>query len=226
MDMRTPREIIRVIEAERERRDFERSKVEHPDFAYDQWLFTDGPFVGELCLVLLVAIRHQLERELVHLAARMTPDGSEIDGREFKQGVASERESLRGKNGWPKLIDKLQLKDVPEWNSSMRILQLLANSYKHNPWGEPDEKLLGHLRLDKGVNYAPLPASLALLDALVESLGLQDGTDHCDLAREMLARVDRFLADVKERNTKVAEGPKLSPVRWGPVSMNPKDFAH
>ena len=73
---------------------------EDPDYAYDQWLFTDEPFVNELCLVLLVVIRHQLERELLGLLARVIVDAKEIDGGIIGSGcVLSGSSSGRGKAG-------------------------------------------------------------------------------------------------------------------------------
>jgi hypothetical protein len=55
------------------------------EVAYDHWTFEDGPFVAELCLMLLVALHHQVERELLRLAARVTDDGREIAPRESPQ---------------------------------------------------------------------------------------------------------------------------------------------
>lgn len=40
------------------------------DAAYDEWLFSDRPFVNDLCVLYLVAIRHEVERRLIDLAVR------------------------------------------------------------------------------------------------------------------------------------------------------------
>jgi hypothetical protein len=74
MEMRILKDIIAVIRAEQQRRESLLTD-EEPNFAYDQWLFTDAPFVAELCLMLLVTLRHQVERELARLAARAVGDG-------------------------------------------------------------------------------------------------------------------------------------------------------
>jgi hypothetical protein len=61
------KEVIAVIRAEQQRR-ASLLTDEDPNFAYDHWLFKDEPFVNELCLMLLVTLRHHVERELVRLA--------------------------------------------------------------------------------------------------------------------------------------------------------------
>ncbi len=43
---------------------------------------------------------------------------------------------------------------------------------------------------------------------------LQDSADYCDIADELLARVDRFLEEVQAQHSVT-----LSPVKWGPVSI-------
>ncbi len=74
MDTRLAKNIVKLIRGERQRR---ASLLEdmHPEAADDRWLFTDLPFVAELCLMLLVAMRHQVERELISLAARAADNG-------------------------------------------------------------------------------------------------------------------------------------------------------
>ncbi len=212
MDMTVGKDMIQVIRDERNAR-LKRLPTENPDVAYDQWFFTDEPFINELCLDLLVAFRHHIERELVWMAARVTSDGRELAGKGYRKRVRDERELLRKSNGWKKLIAKLKLATVTEWNSSMNTLRLLANSYKHNPSSAPDRDLQKHLGLDLDGNYADLPESQALKKGLSTSLGLQEGADYCDIADELLARVDRFLKEVQ------AQPVTRSPVKWGPVPI-------
>jgi hypothetical protein len=59
--------------------------------AYDQWLFTDEPFVNEMCLMVLVALRHQVERRLVFIAARVDTGQLSISRKQYQQNVISER---------------------------------------------------------------------------------------------------------------------------------------
>jgi len=56
------KQMIDVIRVEEQRRAEPRADM-HPEVTYDQRVFTDAPFVNELCLMLLVALRHQVERE-------------------------------------------------------------------------------------------------------------------------------------------------------------------
>ena len=99
------RHMIAVIKAEEQRR---RALLEDedPNFAYDQWLFTDAPFVNELYLILLVSLRHQVERELVGLAARAADDGKEISGQQYQKRV---RELRIGKRwDWQEINNRLK----------------------------------------------------------------------------------------------------------------------
>jgi hypothetical protein len=102
--------VIRV-ERERIRRDLEiLAGEDHPyaaDVAADDWDFHERPFINELCLLLLVSIRHEVERELVRIAARVG-NGT----------VEAWRCTLRRKGGWEQLTNELQLKEFArmEWS--------------------------------------------------------------------------------------------------------------
>jgi hypothetical protein len=210
------KDLIAVLRTERDRR-ITSLEDEHADYAADRWLFTDEPFLNELGLVLLVAIRHQLERELIRLAARVTDDRHEMSGDEYCQRVEDERERLRS-DGWKFLIAKLRLRAFPEWNTSLKTLQLLANDYKHNSSHGPSKELLEHLGLNPiisrspTVRYAPLPESRQFREALALSLNLDSAADYSAIADEFLSRAERLLADVEQQLG-------LSPVKWGPVSL-------
>jgi hypothetical protein len=115
MNTAVVKDLIAVIRTERDRR-ITTLEDEHPDYPADRWLFTDEPFLNELGLVLLVAIRHQLERELIRLAARVTDDRHEMSGDEYRQRIEDERERLRT-DGWKFLIARLRLQAFPEWTS-------------------------------------------------------------------------------------------------------------
>jgi hypothetical protein len=208
MNTSVAKEMIRVIRAERESR-LARLPTEDPDFAYDEWLSTDEPFINDLCLTLLVALWHQVERELVHLAARVTSDGRELSLEQYWQRINKERQQL-DKHGWEKTITvKLKLNNIDEWSRSMTTLRLLANSYKHHPSTKPKDLLLQHLApiTRPNLDYDSLPESQGFKAELAASLDLRDGANYCDIADELLARVDRFLAEVPKQSM-------LSPVKW------------
>ena len=205
------RHMIAVIKAEEQRR---RALLEDkdPNFAYDQWLFTDAPFVNELYLILLVSLRHQVERELVGLAARAADDGKEISGQQYQKRV---RELRIGKRwDWQEINNRLKPESC-EGYPSMEALRLLANSYKHDPSMEPNDDLLKLLKLETGVNYAPLPESNSLQEGLAEFIGLGKDTGYCDITARFVDIATDFLDKVRDQYG-------VSRVRWG---LNPKEFA-
>src|SRR5712691_11701981 len=211
MDTKAAKDVIQVIRKERKRR--LRRLPDDPDAADYVWRYTDEPFVNDLCLMLLVAIHHQVERELVGLAARMTGDGQPLSLAEYQRQVQIERDQWRTWKTRRKTITKLKLESRAEW-TSMETLRLLANSNKHAV-RRPHDDLLGHLKLDLKRNYAPLAESDGVRERLATSLDLDNGADYCAIAEELLERADRFLTAVKKQ-------PGLSKVR-GAVSLRSKD---
>jgi hypothetical protein len=214
MDARILKDIIGVIKAEQRRR-ASLLTDEEPNVADDQWLFTDMPFVNELCLMLLVTLRHQVERELVRLAASAADDGKEINGWQYREKVRELREQMRNRKGWETIGSKLKLKSCAEY-ASMEALRLLANSYKHNPFLEPDESLLKWLKLKTGVDYAQLPESHSLQEGLAVLVGLGKDATYCDTAERFVDKASAFLADARKLTN-------VSRVKREPMSLT--DFA-
>jgi DNA-binding transcriptional ArsR family regulator len=87
-DFKIAREIIGVIRAERQGRS-DRLKNEDQDFAYLHWLFTDEPFINEMCLMVLVAVRHQVEGGLISFAARANV-GPEVTREQHEKYLANQ----------------------------------------------------------------------------------------------------------------------------------------
>jgi hypothetical protein len=199
MDAKLAASAVEVIRKERDAR-LSRLSNEDPDYAYDSWLFFEGPFIGDLCLTVLVAVHHQVERELLHLAARVADDGRDLSGDEFDKRVEEERGQLKDRSGRKKLVAKLKLETLDDWHS-LETLRFLSNSYKHNPSQMPDEDLLRHLGLKFGVPYAPLSESEALRAALGASLGLSEAADFCDIADELISRAARCITDAPDYRT-------------------------
>lgn len=167
-----------------------------PDIAYDQWLFTDGPFVNELCLLILVGLRHRLERVLVNFAARAADNGKDIDSQQYTERV---KEIQDGKKiNWKIIETRLQCKTCNEW-PAIEILRLLANSYKHDPSGAPSKELLKCLELDTNLNYAPLPESQLLQETLATFVGLHANAGYCDISVSFVDSANRFLDNVQKR---------------------------
>jgi hypothetical protein len=213
------KEMIGVIRAEQQRR-ASLLADQDPNFAYDQWVFKDEPFVNELCLMLLVTLRHQVERELVRLAARAADGGGEISGQQYQEKVKQLRKRLRERprEYWKEIEDRLKLKSFCEEYKSMEALRFLANSYKHNPSMKPDKALLKSLKLETKVNYAPLPESDSLREGFAALIGFGKDADYCDIAERFIDIANDFLVKVKGQI-------KLIKVNWGTVSLNPNDFA-
>jgi hypothetical protein len=209
--------MIGVIKAEQLRRETELDNVD-PNCQYDQRQFTDLPFVNELCLMVLVTLRHQVERELVKIAAREGHQGKEISGQDYAVNVQQEREGVRKKGGWEKLAKRLKLEQCDGY-PPMEVLRLLVNSHKHAPWGQPDEELLRKLNLELDVKYAPLPESTALREGLAQFIGLEKNALWCDTAEQFVNEAAAFLEAVQKQTA-------LSKVKWGSVSFNPDDMLH
>lgn len=214
------KDMIAVIRTEQERR-ISLLKNEDPNFAYDQWLFTDGPFLNELCLTFLVTLRHQIERELVGFAARSDENRMEISGKQYQENVRQlKKPNKKGKNiGWNWIEINNRLKpETCENYEYIEALRLLSNLYKHEPSMEPNNELLNLLQLKIGVNYASLPESDALRKGLANFIGLKEDADYCDIAEEFVDIAEFFLLNVKNRTN-------LCEVKWGSASLNPNDFA-
>ena len=96
-------DVLRVIREERARRIA--ALPSDPDAADDRWLFRDGPFVNDLCLMLLVAIRHELERALFTLAARVTGAGEVLTRGQYRDQLAATQKAAREKGGFAKAMD-------------------------------------------------------------------------------------------------------------------------
>jgi hypothetical protein len=209
------KQMIEIIRKEEQRR--ASSLVdEDPNFARDRWLFIEEPFVNEMCLMLLVALRHQVERELVELAARASGEKEEISREEYEQEI----QNLRRGDRWDikKIENRLHLKASKNYKA-VEALRLLANSYKHDPSMVPDKKLLAWLGTEAGVAYASLPESDSLREALAVFIGLSENATYCDVAEQFLGVATDFLLSTESRA-------KLSEVQRDRVSLNPKGLLH
>ena len=209
MDTSVVKDMIGVIRAEQQRRRAARLADEDWERAYEE----DRPFVNELCLLLLVAVRHQVERELIRLAACVTDDGKEINPKQYQQNVQRERKLFREDRN--KIIEKLKLNSFPEWESSMKTLQLLANCYKHDPSQVPNKDLLEHLKLKVAPNYAPLPESGRFQEGLAVSVNLPTNADYCDITEKLLDCAAGFLADLLADLQKKTVLSRVGPVNLG-----------
>jgi hypothetical protein len=217
MDFTTSKAVLAVIRQESDRRN---ALERDPNWAYEQW-HADNAFTNELCLILLVALRHQLERELVKLAALAGHGGVDLSRAQYQQRT-DELRPLR-KDGsrvtdWTKVYSALGITSGNR-PSPIETLRLLANAYKHDPNAQPDQLLIAHLGLTTAINYAELPESDALREGLAVNVGLARDADYISMAERLIDYVQTFLDDLKKCVL-------LSRVRWGPVSLLPEDMYH
>ena len=199
--------MIEVIRSERQRR-LDRLRDEDPDIAYDHWLFTDEPFINEMCLMMLVALHHQAEREIICLSARKSA-GSTTSREQYRQHT-EKQEKLFKKHGLLHLVGILGLPLSPDREKHMTTLRLLANCCKHHPGREPKRALLEHLNLplvpagDLVVAYLPLAESQAFKEGFAVSINLPKVADYCRVADRFVDLIDELLEDARCANPQLA----------------------
>jgi hypothetical protein len=221
MDLSLAKSVIAVICQEAQRR----NEVERdPDTAYEQSL-ADQAFVSELCLMFLVSLHHQLERQLINLAAHAGHGAADLTPDEYRKGLDRLKKGKGTRTDWKEVDRLLNINTRP---SPIEALRLLANAYKHDSHAQPDEKLLTHLGLQtttvmdgtrKQIHYAELPESDTLRGGLANCVGLDATARYITIAEHFIESVQSFLDDVKQHVT-------LSRVLWGPISLKPSDCAH
>jgi hypothetical protein len=214
MDTHFLKQMIAVVRAEELRR-LSLHTDENLDAENDQWLDTDEPFVNELCLMVLVTLRHQVERELVGLAARASDDGKEISRKEYDEEVRNLRKDKDKRKGWDWGTIKARLNlESCAGNAPMTSLRFLTNSYKHDPSMEPDDELLKSLELETGYEYFRLPESPALRERLATSVGLTKNAGYCAIAEQFIDAASGFLTDAQSHT-------KVRPFKREPISLVP-----
>jgi len=196
-----------------------------PDAAYDQWLFHDAPFINELCIVFLVALRHHVEHRLTFFAACAADGGKPISRTEFSDRM---KQLSKPKAKWDAIEKRLHPDQCVHYQV-IEALQHLANAYKHNANLEPDHRLLKHLGLppnrtyapnERGaLTYAPIPESEVLQNALAAIVGLPANSPYSQIATVFVERTQGFLDDLEARNT-------ISRVKGGRVGFSSDQLAH
>jgi hypothetical protein len=207
---------LAVVRSEEKRRS---AILDHdePDQAYDQWVFCDAPFIAELCIMLLVSLRHHVERRLLFLAACALDHGARIKRAQYEKHQAA-LARLDPAARWKEILKRLKLSTCDHFEIA-ETLRLLANAYKHDPKEQPTKPLLRFLNLDPTINYLELRASDAFKKGLALKVGLAEDAAFVDVTERFIENTDAFLKDVPARNT-------LSKVSWGPISLAPKDAGH
>lgn len=213
MELSDARAFINLVVAETGRREA-LLKDADPDYAYDRWMSTDLPFLHDLSLQFLVAIRHDIERRLLYFAVCATGHGKAIKRAEYDSRLKALLAMPLGSR-WKEIQARLNPANSANFKS-VEALRLLANSYKHDPHSQPDKKLIDFLGLDAKLTYATLPESGELQKGLALLVGLSEKAGYADITQRFVEHAEQFLKEVQSRNL-------LSKVSWGRISNG--DFA-
>ncbi len=216
MDLSLINKFVDVIELEESRLRTTLSTIQE-EAADDCWLFVYEPFLARLYLLVLVFTWHDVEKELICLAARADNNlTTEIKFDEYRRNV----EDLSGKTNsqkWVGIEQRLPIKRARQYNICRHTLRKLANSYKHQPFGRPTKDLIKELNLNADHKYAPHAESGELRAALCRKLGLAGNAGYAEICAEFVRRCDEFLTFVKAES-------RLRSVEPMPGSFNPDDL--
>jgi hypothetical protein len=155
--------------------------------------------------MVLAALHHQVERELVLLAARADGEAT-VTSQQYETNL----KKWHDKSPRCRRLDlckALNLRSFVEWDKSMETLRLLANCLKHDAHKKPSKKLLEHLNLPNVLNrpnidqlvdaYLPLPESFFLKEGLAKSVNLPEDADYCAITDAFADLCNQFLDDVR-----------------------------
>jgi hypothetical protein len=208
------RSLVGLVEAEEQNRKNARSSmpVEAADY---QATFRDTPLVNELYLLVLLFIWHEVEKEIVLIAALSSMvDNSPISRDDYSKEV-DRLGSLDGKTRKRELKKLLPL-DRRQWDL-LEVLRLLANSFKHDPFDKPNGILLKRLGLPENANYAPLSESGAVRFGLSKFLGIGDEATFSEIVNALRKSCDQILFVLRS-------GTRLRSFKHELVSLNPDTF--
>jgi hypothetical protein len=174
--------------------------------ALDAWLRLDEPFFDEMCLMLMIAVWHQVERVLVDAAARIPRRGETAISRDTYQ---SRRHALRTHTASPvqNAARMLRLDNRAEW-SALETLRRLAHRDKHEG---------GRIEPVSPRGKRPAPnGSLAESDAvrgeLARSVDLHELADYREIAGAFINRAEKVLGGWQMTLCRVT-GPRRRPSR-------------
>lgn len=199
MNTKMAQEVIRIIRVERNERlerleRLERAKTEEDDYYYQ---IIEEPFINELCLMLLVAIRHEIERELTIFIAKKTSERKGHTHYDFGEWVKEERKRLDGlvrEKGWSAFYSELELETgTRKW---LEILRELSNSCKHDAWG-CSKRLIRKLNLPEKQLYMAPAESPSIREALAKSVGLASDADYLTIAETFVNLASALLSNFK-----------------------------
>jgi hypothetical protein len=135
MNTKLIRSLVELVKAEEQSREKARSSMT-ADAAYYQATFHDTPLTNELYLLVLLFMWHEIEKEIVLLAAMSgSQDASPMTRDDYRKEV-ERLGSLDGKTRKKEIERLLPKLDNRAWDL-LDVLRLLANSFKHDPFDKP-----------------------------------------------------------------------------------------
>ena len=191
------KDIITIIKNEQAQR-LSRLDNQHPDYAYNQWLFTDLPFINELCLMLLVTLRHELERILIAFASRVNENKTKMSAEEYNKKVEGYNK-MGQKKKWKEINKKLNIESYDKYKF-IEVLRFLSNSYKHDSFGSPSKDLLSYLNLDTEIDYCPLSEGGIFQKELSKFIGLSENADYYNITECFVGIASDCLSYIKNNN--------------------------
>ncbi len=140
MNAKLIKSLIELSKTEELSRENARSSMS-PDAADCQATFYDTPLTNELYLLVLLFMWHEIEKEILLLAALSGSQAtSPITRDEYRKEVVR-LETLRPDKRKKELEKRLPALDQGAWDL-LDVLRLLANSFKHDPFDKPSDVLL------------------------------------------------------------------------------------
>lgn len=216
MNAKLIKSLIELVKTEELSRENARSSMS-PDAADCQATFYDTPLTNELYLLVLLFMWHEIEKEILLLAALSGSQAtSPITRDEYRKEVVR-LETLRPDKRKKELEKRLPALDQGAWDL-LDVLRLLANSFKHDPFDKPSDVLLKRLGLPENMNYAPLSESGAVRFGLGRFLGIGEGVEFSEIVDAVRKFCDRILFMLRA-------GTHLRSFEMGErVSLNPDGF--
>ena len=207
--------LVELVKSEEHNRATARHSMS-PDEAYYHATFHDTPLTNELYLLVLLFVWHHIEKEIVLLAAlSAVRSPSPITRDEYGKEVR--RIEALGQGKRRKELEQLLPKiDTRDWDF-LDTLRLLANSFKHDPFGKPKDVLLKRLGLSENMNYASLSESGAVRFGLGKFLGIRDDVEFSEIVEAVCKTCDRLLFLLRAATP-------LRSFEYERVSLHPETF--
>lgn len=216
MNRKLVKSLVELVRTEERSREDLRASMS-PDASYYKATFHDDPLTNELYLLVLLFMWHELEKEIVLMAALSSAEDASPMTRDGHRQEVKRISKLKPEAKKRAAIEKrLPALDIRAWEL-LDVLRLLANSFKHNPFGKPNRQLLERLGLPENMNHGTLSESGAVRFGLGKFLGVGDDVSFSEIVDAVRKSCDRILLSLES-------GTPLRPWAHERVSLNPDTF--